>query len=238
VKSRVINILIITIILFACKKDMVRSTTAQLKVINASPNSGNLLLQQNLKDAGSFPYLTGLMAASTAITIDSGFNNYKLLQGGNEVSSWLFANNGLNYSLLICDSAISSSVKHLFIKDELDTTGLGKRAKIRVIQLSPDVDSVELVTIRKSNPAQDSALIIDLQYFGKFSQTAVESFGTFFPIVSDTSLMLKIRRKSNNSIARTYQLSFSKHKIYSLVLKGYDLRAGRDSLSMSVITHN
>lgn len=222
----------------ACKKDMVRSTTTQLKVVNASPNSSSLLLKQNLKEAGSFSYLAGLMPASTTITVDSGFHNYKLLQGSNEISNWLFANNGLNYSLFICDSAVSSRVKHLFIKDDLDTTGTGKNAKIRLIQLSPDVDSVELVTIAKSNPSQDSVLISNLQYFGKFSQASVENFGAFFPIVSDSSLVLKIRRKSNNSIARTYQLSFSKHKIYSLVLKGYDTRSGKDSLSLSVITHN
>jgi hypothetical protein len=224
--------------MLACKKDMVRSTTTQLKVVNASPNSGSLLLKQNLKYAGSFSYLTGLLTSSTTITIDSGFNNYKIVQGSNEIASWIFSNNGLNYSLFICDSAINSRIKYLFIKDDLDTTGTGRNAKIRLIQLSPDVDSVELVTIRKSNPTQDSVLISNLEYFGKFSQTTVESFGTFFPIVSDSSLVLKIRRKSNNSIARAYQLSFSKHKFYSLVLKGYDARAGKDSLSLSVITHN
>jgi len=233
-----IFLFIFCVLMLACKKDMVRSTTTQLKVVNASPNSGSLLLKQNLKYAGSFSYLTGLLTSSTTITIDSGFNNYKIVQGSNEIASWIFSNNGLNYSLFICDSAINSRIKYLFIKDDLDTTGTGRNAKIRLIQLSPDVDSVELVTIRKSNPTQDSVLISNLEYFGKFSQTTFESFGTFFPIVSDSSLVLKIRRKSNNSIARAYQLSFSKHKFYSLVLKGYDARAGKDSLSLSVITHN
>jgi hypothetical protein len=124
------------------------------------------------------------------------------------------------------------------MKDNLDTNGLGKRSYMRVVQLSPDLDSVELVTNSKTNPAVDSLLIGNLNYFGKFSQSSLINSGTFFPVSGDTTLTVKIRRKRNQSIARTYQINFTKHKIYSLVLKGYDARRGRDSLSLSVITHN
>jgi hypothetical protein len=224
--------------LFACKKDKVSSTTASLLVVNASPNSGNLVLQQNLKSLGAFSYLSLFNSNASLITIDSGFHNYKLLNGSSEVASWLFANDGLNFSFFVCDSAISSKVKYFFMKDNLDTTGLGNRAYIRLVQLSPDLDSMELVTNSITNPSSDSLLIGNLNYFGKFNQSSLINFGTFFPVSGDTSLTIKIKRKLNQSIAKTYQISFKKHKIYSLVLKGYDLRTGRDSLSMSVITHN
>lgn len=228
----------ISVFLYACKKDIVRSTTASVVVVNASPNSNGISFLQNLKELGTFNYLTGLTASTNAITIDSGFHNYKLRAGTNEIANWLYANNGLNYSFFICDSAISSRVKYFFVKDNLDTAGLRNRAYFRLIHVSPDIDSLEVITNSKVNPANDSLLIGNLSYFGKFNQAQLETFGTFFPISGDSTITVKIKRKINSSIAKTYQLRFSKQKIYSLVLKGYDARSGKDSLSLSIITHN
>lgn len=223
----------------ACKKDKVSSTTVRLLVVNASPNNSGLSLQQNLKSLGVFNYLSGMSPAPSFVTVDSGFQNYKLFNGAAEIASWVYANDGLNYSFFMFDSAVAGRLKYFFVKDNLDTAGLGTRAYIRLIHLSPDIDSVELVTNKKGNPAEDSSLLVNpVAYYGAYNQSVLSGSGAFTPVSGDTTLTVKIKRRQNNSVARTYQLRFSKHKIYSLVLKGYDARGGKDSLSLSLVPHN
>lgn len=236
---RNIAFMVIVIFLFSCKKDKVSGTTVRLMVVNASPNNNGLSLQQNLKTLGTFIYINSFTPAPSFVTVDSGFQNYKLINGSAEIASWLYANDGLNYSFFMYDSAVAGRIKYFFVKDNLDTAGLGTRAYIRLIHLSPDIDSVELVTTKKSNPAEDSLLLTNpVAYYGNYTQSLLSGSGVFTPVSGDTTLTVKIKRRLNNSVARTYQIRFAKHKIYSLVLKGYNARAGRDSLSLSVIPHN
>ncbi|MBX9784005.1 MAG: DUF4397 domain-containing protein [Chitinophagaceae bacterium] len=230
-------VVICFLLLPGCNKDKVRSTRVNLRVINASPNSSAISFLQNLNTLGSFNYVTGINPSLPFLVIDSGFNNYKLRTGSNEIASWLFSNTGYNASFFICDSAVSARVKYFFLKDNLDTTGLGRQSKIRLVQLSPDLDSVELVTTRPSNPASDSPLV-SRSYFGKFTQAGVLGASDFQNFYGDTTVTIKIRRRINSSIARTYQFRFGKGKIYTMVVKGYDARSGKDSLSLSIITHN
>ncbi len=232
-------ILILSIAFYSCnKKDIVKGTTTQLKLINASPNSGNIELLQNLKPVGQLTYLTGMNPTVTNLTVDSGFNNYRIKKGADEIASWLFANEGLNLSFFVCDSMIPSKAKYFFLTDNLDTTGLGKNSKIRLVHMSPDIDTVDLVTNRPSNLTQDSAIISSRDYSGKHSQADILTFSGFQSFYADSVVTIKIRKKSNSSIVKQYQFNFKKGTIYSLLLKGYAARAGKDSLSLSIIQHN
>lgn len=219
------------------KKDVVPGTTAQLLVLNASPNAGAVELQQNLKSLGTFNYLSGINPSVSYNTIDSGFNNYKIKKAGNEIVNWLFANQGLSLSLFIADTLTTTGLKYFFLTDNLDTTGLGKRSKIRFIHLSPNTDTVELATTRPSNILQDSA-IINNPYFGIYSQALVLSGSGFQNFYADSTVTIKFKKKSDNSLLKQYQYNFKKGGIYSLLFKGYSGRGGNDSLSLSIIQHN
>ncbi len=232
-------VLILSVVFYSCnKKDIVKGTSSQVKLINGSPNSGSIDLLQNLKPVGQITYLTGINPTVTNLTIDSGFNNYRLKKGTDEIANWLFANEGLNLSFFVCDSMIPSKVKYFFLMDNLDTTGLGKNSKIRFVHTSPDIDTVDLVTNRPSNLTQDSAVISNKDYSGKHSQSEILTASAFQNFYADSVVTIKIRKKSNSSILKQYQFNFKKGIIYSLLLKGYAARAGNDSLSLSIIQHN
>ncbi len=216
---------------------MVRSTTAQLLVINASPNAGSIELQQNLKPLGTYPYITGFNPSTNYITIDSGFNNYKIKKGNNEIASWLFSNQGQLLSFFVCDTLTPAGLKYFFLMDNLDTTGLGKQSKIRFVHLSPNTDTVILATTRPSNILQDSILISN-PFFGNYSQEAVLSGSGFQNFYADSLVNIKFRKQSDNSLLKQYQFNFKKGGVYSLLLKGYSNRLGSDSLSVSIIQHN
>jgi len=232
-------VLFFSVAVYSCnKKDIVKGTTTQLKLINASPNSGSIELLQNLKPVGQLTYLTGMNPTVTNLTVDSGFNNYRIKKGADEIASWLFANEGLNLSFFVCDSMIPSKAKYFFLTDNLDTAGLGKKSKIRLVHTSPDISTVDLVTTHPVNPGEDSVLVNSMNYFGDFSQAIILTASGFQSFYADSVVTIKIRKKSNNSILKQYQFNFKKGTIYSLLLKGYAARAGKDSLSLSIIQHN
>jgi hypothetical protein len=207
-------------------------------MVNASPNAGTVELLQNLRPVVQFTYLTGITPSVNYITVDSGFNNYKIKKGSAEIANWLFANQGLHHSFFVCDSVTASTMKYFFLNDDLDTTGLGNKSKIRLVHLSPDADSVDLVTNRPSNLSEDSAIISGKDYAGKYSQAQILTTSGYQGFYADTVVHIKIRKKSNGNILKQYQFNFQKGRIYSLLLKGYAARGGNDSLSLSIIRHN
>jgi Domain of unknown function (DUF4397) len=222
----------------ACKKDKVRGTQASLSVINASPNSNGIELLQNLKSINNYSYISGFNPASGYVLVDSGFQNYKFRSGNNEISSFLFVNDGLRHSLYLFDSAVAGRVKYFFLNDNLDTAGLGRQSKIRIVHISPNLDSLDLVTLHPTRPGVDSAIYSNVPYFGNYDQATASGFSGFNNFPGDSLITLRIRRRKDNVILRSYQHNFIKGKVYSFVVKGYVGRTGGDSLSMSIITHN
>ncbi len=230
--------LLTLLLMISCKKDRVPGTTAEVLFINASPNAGTIELLQNLRSVGTFPYITGLQPSVSYAKIDSGFNNYKLRSSSNDLATWLYSNTGNKLSFFVTDSAVQSTVKYFFLTDNLDTTGLGKRSKIRFVHLSPDIDTVDVVTTRPSDPAQDSAVFNSIIYAGNYTQSQVQSTAAFQNFYADSVVYIKIRKRSNNNVVKQYQFNFQKAAVYSLLLKGYLARSGSDSLSLSIIRHN
>lgn len=231
-------ILFLSLSFYGCKKDHVSGTSAQLKIINASPNAGEIELLQNLKSVARFSYITGINPTVNYTTIDSGFNNYKLRKAGSEIASWLFANEGTHLSFFVCDSMIPSKASYFFLTDDLDTTGLGKQSMIRLVHTSPDISTIDLVTTHPVDPGKDSVLVNSMNYFGDFNQADILTASGFQHFYADTVVYIKIRKKSNSSILKQYQFNFPKGSINTLLLKGYAGRAGVDSLSLSIIRHN
>jgi hypothetical protein len=224
---------------FSCKKkDQVPGTTSRFIIVNASPNAGSIELLQNLHSLGQFSYINGIYPAVNYITADSGFNNYKIKKGTSEIANWLFVNEGLHLSLFVCDTLIASKAKYFFLKDNLDTAGMGNKSKIRLVHMSPDLDTVSLSTNRPSNLSSDSLIISNIDYFGNYNQAGILTASDFQNFYGDSVVNIKIKKKSNNLLLKQYQFNFKKGKIYSLLLKGYAARGGNDSLSLSIIQHN
>ncbi|HLO37364.1 MAG TPA: DUF4397 domain-containing protein [Lacibacter sp.] len=210
----------------------------QLNIIHASAGAASIDLLQNLKTVGSYNYTTGLNIPANYSSVDSGFNNYRLQLGAGQLANWFFSNTGGRYSFFLFDTATADKLKYFFVEDVLDTTGLGKQSKIRLMQLSPDADSLELLTNRPSNIAADSVVIAAKPYAGKLTQANLISSGAFQSFYADTTVNIKIWSSVSNSIVKQYQVQFAKGGIYSLVMKGYLGKTNADSLSLSIIKHN
>jgi len=224
---------------FSCnKKDVVPGTQMQVQVVNAAAGSGSLEWLQNLKSVGSFTYLTGLNTTATYRSFDSGFNNYKIRSGSTELASWLWTNQEQRYSFIMYDTVAAGKLKYFFLPDVLDTAGLGKRSKIRLIHVSVDGDTLELLTTKPTNPLQDSVLVAGRPYAGKLTAAQFSATAAFQNFYADTTVLIKVRRKSVGTIIKQYQLRFAKGRVYSLLLKGYLSKTNADSLSLSVIRHN
>lgn len=217
--------------LWSCKKkDNVRSTQMQMMVFHASPNSGTIQLFQNLKtfnDAG-FEYMNRFETGPFIYyKIDSGFQNYKIKKGISELANALLINRSNTTSFWIFDTA--SSLRYFLLDDQLDTPGRAK-AKIRILHLAPNVDTFNVLL--------NNAAVADRNWI-YFSNDVVNntSLEDFFNIDSGV-YKIDIRRKTPQSILKTYQYHFESNKVYTLVLKGYLNRTGRDSLSVSIIRYN
>ncbi|RXK61462.1 hypothetical protein ESA94_00130 [Lacibacter luteus] len=229
---------VVSSLFYSCKKDMVRGAQMQVHVVNASVGSGSIELLQNLRSIGSFSYLTGLSANAAYRNVDSGFNDYRLRLSNTELAKWFFTNTSGRYSFFICDTATSSKLKYFFLEDAFDTTGLGKQSKIRLVHTSPDADVLELLTTKPSNLLEDSVLVSERAYDGNATATELATTSTFQNFYADTTVFIKLRKKTSGAILKQYQLQFTKGAVYSILVKGYAAKTDADSLSLSVIKHN
>jgi hypothetical protein len=233
-----VSVLCTTIIMQSCKKDVVPGTQIQVNIIHASAGTASIDVLQNLKTVGTYNYLSGLNVQANYVAVDSGFNKYLLRSGQTQLANWIFSNTEGRYSFFMFDTATTDKLKYFFVEDELDTTGLGKQSKIRLLQLSPDADSLEVLTNRPANIVQDSVVIAAKPYAGKLTQANLLSSGAFQSFYADTTVNIKIRSSANAGITKQYQLQFSKGAVYSLVMKGYIGKTNADSISLSIIKHN
>lgn len=231
--------LLLFLFVFGCKKkDHVPGTTSQFIIVNASPNAGSIEFLQNLHSLGQYSYINGINPPVKYITADSGFNNYKIKKGTSEIANWLFINESSHLSLFVCDTLTSTKAIYFFLKDHLDTTGMGNKSQIRLVHMSPDLDTVSLSTNRPSNISEDSVIISNVDYCGNYNQAGILTASEFQNFYADSVVNIKIKKKSNNLLLKQYQFNFKKGRIYSLLLKGYAARGGNDSLSLSIIQHN
>lgn len=221
--------------LFSCSKDRVRNTSSGFLAINASPNAGSISVLQNLKPVGDFSYLTGLTKTAQYIKVDSGFNDYKIKKAATEFSNILYANSDQHFSFFVYDTLVAGKVKSFFLKDEVDSTGMGNTSKVRVVQVSPDADTLGLITAALTNGSD--SVFAAAPYFGNYDPAVIynsSGYRSFYTGVRS----VKVYSTATQSFLRTYRFNFEKGGIYSFVFKGYRSRAGADSLSLSVIKHN
>lgn len=229
-------VLVILFTVSCSKKDTVKNTSSQIQIINASPNSGSLSVLQNLKSLGNFSYLTGFNAgAANYITVDSGFNNYRVKKGTDILQTSLYSNVDNHFSYFVFDSSVTGKIKSFFLQDKTDSTGSGNRSSIRLVHVSPGLDTVYLLTPAVTN-GTDSAFI-GSPYFGNYSAETIYQSVRYQYFLSGVRT-IRIYRNSDRQVLRNYTFNFEKGRIYSLILKGYDGRAGADSLSLSIIRHN
>lgn len=238
VRLLLLGVAVILSALSCKKKDIVPGTQMQVQIVNAAAGAGSLELLQNLRSQGLFSYLTGLNTTANYRSLDSGFHNYKIRSGSTELASWLFANDEQRYSFIMYDTAAAGKLKYFFLPDALDTAGLGKQSKIRLIHASVDADTLELLTVKPNNPSQDSVLVAARPYAGILTTAQLTTAAAFQNFYADSSVLIKVRRKTAGTVVKQYQLQFAKGGVYSLLLKGYVTKTNADSLSLSIIKHN
>ena len=233
-----VGLLCINCIFQSCKKDPVPGIQMQLNIVHASAGTASIDLLQNLRTIGTYNYITGFTTAANYVNVDSGFNNYRLQLGPTQLANWFFSNDGSRFSFFLFDTATTDKLKYFFVEDKIDTTGLGKQSKIRLIQLSPDADSLKLLTNHPVNAGVDSVVIGSKPYAGKVNQADLLTSGAFQNFYADSTVNIKLWSSATNSIVKQYQFQFAKGVVYSLVAKGYRGKNNADSLSLSIIKHN
>jgi hypothetical protein len=217
------------LLLASCKKDPVPGTINEMLIVNASPNAGGLELLQNLHSVGTFNYLSGEIITSPAyVQLDSGFNNYKIRQAGVERANFLLSNTSNKTSLWLYDSV--STLKYLLLKDVLDTPGRAF-AKVRYLFLSPGMDTLN---IRRNNA---DTIYANAAYYTS-QQKVEESDLAAFRTIDTGNVLITMEPINTSTSIRTKQFRFESNGVYSFVVKGYQQRAGADSLSLSIIKHN
>lgn len=225
-------LLIFIFFLIACNKDKVSSTQIELAVYNASPYGGSLQVLQNLKPVGGvMNYMQGLFPArSNYVLADSGFNNYKVKKGNDEVLNFLLSNTTNKCSLFLFDTI--SKFRYVLVNDNLDTPGRSF-AKLRVMHFAPDVDTFNLAL--NNGFVQNGGTNVDWIYYSQevLAKTGLNGFFN----VNAGSYTLLFRRKNPQTNLKSYQILLTGNKIYTFVLKGYKNRNTGDSLSLSIIQH-
>ena len=231
-------LLLMIIVMAACRRDPLRGIRTNIMVVNASSTTQSVQILQNLQPLATTPYLNGLTAAPGYVLADSGLNNYQLRVAESILASWIYGNMAQYQTLFVYEPAVTGQVKYFFLSELLDTAGLRRQSRIRLVHLSPDLDTIDLLTNRLQNPLADSVLIDNRAYAAGRSSADLSETGNFLNFFGDTTATISLRKKSTQTKVKTYRLPFAKGGIYSLVVKGYAGRGGADSLSLTMIRHN
>jgi hypothetical protein len=104
-------------------------------------------------------------------------------------------------------------------------------AKVRYLFLSPGMDTLN---IRRNNA---DTIYANAAYYTS-QQKVEESDLAAFRTIDTGNVLITMEPINTSTSIRTKQFRFESNGVYSFVVKGYQQRAGADSLSLSIIKHN
>lgn len=201
--------------------------TANLLVVNASPNGSNIDASANGSVIASniaYPSNSGYKAVAAGnvnvIVKQTGTNN-EIINGT------LVTEAKANYTMYVVDSAHER--RAAFTRDDLTAPAAGK-AKIRLLHLSPNAPSVD-VTINGA-----AATNFGNRSFNDFSTNANLAS---FTEVNAAGLNLQINLAgTSTTVATIPAFTVQAGKIYTFIIKGFAGVVGTQGLGVEVITHN
>lgn len=212
----------------ACSKDK-NDTNANLMIVNASPNGGNVDASVNNSAFISnlaYPGNSGYKAVA------SGTTNIRVTQftGGTEVLNGtvnLDANS--NYSFYVVDSA--NKRKATVLKDDLSAPAAGK-AKIRVLHLSPNSPAVDISITGSSSGTINMTN-------RSFNDVATNASYSAFQEVDAAGLTVTVKLAGTATTLATVPLPpLTAGKIYTIFIKGFATGTASQALGVEVIQHN
>jgi len=204
-------------------------TTASLLVVNASPNGGNIDASANgsvIASNVSYPSNSGYKAVAAGnvnVVVKQTATSNQIINGT------LATEAKAHYTMYVIDS--SHKRRAAFTRDDLTAPSAGK-AKIRLLHLSPNASSVDVMV----NGA--SATNFSNRSFNDFSANA--NYAAFTE-VNAAGLNLQINvAGTSTTVATIPVVTLQAGKIYTFIIKGFVGAAvgSTQALGVEVITHN
>ncbi len=202
---------------------------ANLLVVNASPNGGNIDASANgsvIASNVAYPSNSGYKAVTTGnvnVVVKATGTNNEIINGT------LVTEANANYTMYIVDS--SHKRRAAFTRDDLTAPSAGK-AKIRLLHLSPNASSVDVMI----NGA--AATNFSNRSFNDFSTNANLAA---FTEVNAAGLNLQVNiAGTSTAVATIPVINLQAGKIYTFIIKGFVGAAigSTQALGVEVITHN
>jgi len=211
----------------SCSKDDTAVGTANLMVVNLSPNGSNIDVSVNNQAFVSnlaYPNNSGYKATA------SGNANIIVTPTGSTTSflnGTMTLDNNTSYSFYVVDS--SHERKASFTRDDLTAPASGK-AKVRLLHLSPNAPNID-VSFNGS-----AATNFSNRGFNDFMTNA--SYHAFTEVdAAGATLQVKLAGTST-VIATLPVVTLTAGKIYTFIIKGFAGGTGTQALGLEVITHN
>jgi len=212
----------------SCTKDEA-ALNANLMIVNASPNGGNLDAAVNGSAVASgitYPGNSGYKV------VTSGSSNVRVTEsiGGTEVLNGnVNLEGGGNYSLYIVDSA--NKRKATIVRDDLSAPSSGK-AKVRFFHLSPNAPAVDL--------ALSGSGSTDINFTNRgFNDISTNTSYSAFQEVDAAGLNVTIKLAGTSSVIGVVPIpALTAGKIYTFFVKGFASGTGSQAFGIEVIQHN
>lgn len=220
--------LVSSVFFFAsCEKEDVDPGTAQLMVVNASPNGSNIDVSVNSSVFVSnlaYPNNTGyksVTASNANIVVTPAGSTTAFLNGT------MLMEKNTAYTFYVVDS--SHERKASFTKDDLSAPASGK-VKVRLLHLSPNAPNIDVSINGASNASFNNRGFNDFMTSGMYHA---------FAEVDAAGVTLQVKLTGTSTVLATLPVvTLTAGKIYTFIIKGNVGAVGSEALGLEVIAHN
>lgn len=221
------TVLCTSFFLVSCNKDDDAIGTANLMVVNASPNGTNIDVAVNntvFVSNLAYPNNTGYkaVAASNANIVVTPTGGTTAILNGT-----MLLEKNTSYTFYVVDS--SHERKASFTKDDLTAPSSGK-AKVRLLHLSPNSPNIDVSINGTSNASFNNR---------GFNDFMVNAMYHSFTEIDAGAVNLQVKLAGTSTVVATLPaVTVTAGKIYTFIIKGFTGGTGTQALGLEVITHN
>lgn len=216
-------------IITSCTKKEVIANLGQskIRVINASPD--NSVVTFFVNDTLKTPQALSFSVGTGYLNTSAGTREVYTKVSGNEINhsrTKFFFQNGKNYTIFIGGKISKDSLIYISTEDRL-TVSLTNKAKVRLINISPNSTSLEAVF---------SAQLTDS--LANFSNLSFRS-GSLYSEFNPGTYILKIRKSGQKTaLYNGSNLNIAAGKIYTIWVKGLVNGTGNFNISAGMLSDN
>ena len=221
------SLLFAALFFVGCDKDDDAIGTANLMVVNASPNGSNIDVAVNGSVFASnlaYPNNTGyksVTASNANIVVTPTGSATPILNGT------MLLEKNTSYTFYVVDS--SHERKASFTKDDRSAPSSGK-SKVRLLHLSPNSPNIDV----SINGGSDASF--NNRGFNDFMVNAAYHN---FTEVNAGAVNLQVKLAGTSTVVATLPaVTVTAGKIYTFIIKGFTGGTGTQQLGLEVITHN